>query len=120
MKRFRAHYAHPATCKRVARFATGISETVVFASPDLDEALRLGDRIAILRDGEVVQQGAREIVLKPADDYIESFVRDVSRVILISHAVCSLAPGAGSRCGSSLVIRAARLLSVDNIRPPAW
>ncbi len=54
-----------------ARTAEGVEETVVFITHDLDEALRLGDKIAILRDGRVVQQGtASEIVLSPADDYI--------------------------------------------------
>ncbi|PWV98995.1 glycine betaine/proline transport system ATP-binding protein [Hoeflea marina] len=57
-----------------------IRKTVVFITHDLDEALRLGDRIAILRDGEVVQQGTpQEIVLAPADEYISSFVREVNR-----------------------------------------
>jgi len=57
-----------------------IKKTIVFITHDLDEALRLGDRIAILRDGEVVQQGTgQEIVLNPADDYIMEFVRHVNR-----------------------------------------
>ncbi|MBO0662411.1 glycine betaine/L-proline ABC transporter ATP-binding protein [Jiella sp. MQZ9-1] len=57
-----------------------LSKTIVFITHDLDEALRLGDRIAILRDGEIVQQGTgQEIVLDPADDYISSFVREVNR-----------------------------------------
>jgi len=57
-----------------------IKKTVVFITHDLDEALRLGDRIAILRDGEIVQQGTgQDIVLKPADDYISSFVKEVNR-----------------------------------------
>ncbi|MDB5981504.1 MAG: glycine betaine/L-proline transporter ATP-binding protein [Pseudomonas sp.] len=57
-----------------------IKKTIVFITHDLDEALRIGDRIAILRDGEVVQQGTRqEIVMKPADDYIANFVKEVNR-----------------------------------------
>lgn len=57
-----------------------IKKTIVFITHDLDEALRLGDQIAILRDGEVIQQGSsQDIVLRPADDYIESFVREVNR-----------------------------------------
>ena len=57
-----------------------IRKTVVFITHDLDEALRLGDRIAILRDGEVIQQGtSQDIVLNPADDYIAKFVREVNR-----------------------------------------
>ena len=57
-----------------------LKKTVVFITHDLDEALRLGDKIAILRDGEVVQQGTgQEIVLSPADAYISDFVKEVNR-----------------------------------------
>ncbi len=57
-----------------------LAKTIVFITHDLDEALRLGDQVAILRDGEVVQQGApQEILLQPADDYVANFVRDVNR-----------------------------------------
>jgi glycine betaine/proline transport system ATP-binding protein len=62
-----------------------IRKTIVFITHDLDEALRIGDRIAILRDGEVVQQGTRqEIVMSPADDYIANFVKEVNRGRVIS------------------------------------
>jgi glycine betaine/proline transport system ATP-binding protein len=62
-----------------------IKKTIVFITHDLDEALRIGDRIAILRDGEVVQQGTRqEIVMSPADDYIANFVKEVNRGRVIS------------------------------------
>jgi len=57
-----------------------LHKTIVFITHDLDEALRLGDRIAILRDGEVIQEGTgQDIVLNPADAYIESFVKEVNR-----------------------------------------
>ncbi len=57
-----------------------LHKTIVFITHDLDEALRLGDRIAILKDGELVQQGApAEILLHPATDYVEAFVKDVNR-----------------------------------------
>ena len=57
-----------------------LKKTVVFITHDLDEALRLGDKIAILRDGKVIQQGSgQDIVLKPADDYISAFVKEVNR-----------------------------------------
>jgi glycine betaine/proline transport system ATP-binding protein len=95
-----------------------IGKTVVFITHDLDEALRLGDRIAILRDGEVVQQGTgQQIVLKPANDYIESFVRDVNRGRVIRSRTL-MVPGArvdGPDVDPSLVIEeVARLLSADN------
>ena len=61
-----------------------IRKTIVFITHDLDEALRLGDRIAILRDGEVIQQGtSQDIVLRPADGYVENFVREVNRARVI-------------------------------------
>ena len=57
-----------------------LKKTVVFITHDLDEALRLGDKIAILRDGEIIQKGTgQEIVLSPADAYISDFVKDVNR-----------------------------------------
>ena len=59
---------------------TEIHKTIVFITHDLNEALKLGDRIAIMRDGEIVQNGSpEEIVTLPADDYVTSFVQDVSR-----------------------------------------
>ncbi len=57
-----------------------IRKTIVFITHDLDEALRIGDQIAILRDGSIIQQGtSQDIVLRPADDYVASFVREVNR-----------------------------------------
>jgi glycine betaine/proline transport system ATP-binding protein len=57
-----------------------LHKTIVFITHDLDEALRIGDRIAILNDGELIQVGEpADILLKPADDYVEKFVRDVNR-----------------------------------------
>lgn len=59
---------------------TELKKTIVFITHDLDEALRLGDRIVILRDGSIIQQGdSQDILLRPADDYIERFVKDVNR-----------------------------------------
>jgi glycine betaine/proline transport system ATP-binding protein len=59
---------------------TELKKTIVFITHDLDEALRIGDKIAILRDGGMVQQGnAQEIILNPADDYIRDFVKDINR-----------------------------------------
>jgi glycine betaine/proline transport system ATP-binding protein len=95
-----------------------IGKTIVFITHDLDEALRLGDHIAILRDGEVVQQGSgQQIVLHPADDYISSFVKDVNRGRVIR---CRTLMTKGPRVNGpdvdpGLVIEeAARLLSPDN------
>ena len=57
-----------------------LNKTIVFITHDLDEALRLGDRVAILKDGAVVQVGTPvEIVGRPADAYVRAFVEDVDR-----------------------------------------
>lgn len=57
-----------------------LHKTIVFITHDLDEALRLGSHIAILRDGRLVQVGTpSDILMSPADDYVEAFVRDVNR-----------------------------------------
>jgi glycine betaine/proline transport system ATP-binding protein len=54
---------------------TKLSKTIVFVSHDLDEALKLGSRIAIMKDGRIVQYSVPEqIVLNPADEYVRTFV----------------------------------------------
>ncbi|MFF3915260.1 glycine betaine/L-proline ABC transporter ATP-binding protein [Streptomyces sp. NPDC001852] len=64
----------------VARLHREEGRTMVFITHDLSEALKLGDRIALMRDGKVVQLGTpEEIVGSPADDYVREFVRDVPR-----------------------------------------
>ncbi|SFC69436.1 glycine betaine/proline transport system ATP-binding protein [Alkalibacterium subtropicum] len=55
-------------------------KTIIFITHDLNESLRIGDRIAIMKDGEVVQVGTgEEILTNPANDYVERFVEDVDR-----------------------------------------
>jgi glycine betaine/proline transport system ATP-binding protein len=57
-----------------------LNRTVVFVTHDLNEAMRMGDRIMIMRDGRVVQLGtAQEILNTPADDYVTEFISDVDR-----------------------------------------
>ena len=66
------------------RLQDDLHKTVVFISHDLDEALKLGSRIVLLRDGQVVQEGTPEDILtSPADDYVARFVEgvDLSRVL---------------------------------------
>ena len=64
----------------VIRLQDETGKTMVFITHDLPEALRLGDRIAIMRDGAIVQLGTpEELVGSPADDYVANFVRDIPR-----------------------------------------
>ncbi len=68
----------------IVRLRREVSKTMMFITHDLSEALRLGDRIAIMRDGRFVQVGTpAEVVMQPADEYVANFVRDVPR----SHVV---------------------------------
>ncbi len=61
-----------------------LNKTIVFITHDLDEALRLADSIAILKDGFVVQTGdPQDIVMNPADEYIENFVKDINRARVV-------------------------------------
>jgi glycine betaine/proline transport system ATP-binding protein len=64
----------------VCRLQLETGKTMVFITHDLPEALRLGDRIAIMRDGKIVQLGTpEELVGAPADDYVQNFIRDIPR-----------------------------------------
>ena len=66
-----------------------LKKTTVFITHDLDEAVRIGDRIAIMRDGRLVQTGtAEDIVMNPIDDYVADFVAGISRLKVVhAHAV---------------------------------
>ena len=61
-----------------------MKKTTVFITHDLDEAVRVGHRIAIMRDGEVVQIGTpEEIVVNPSDEYVADFVKGISRLKVV-------------------------------------
>ena len=63
---------------------TKLHKTIVFITHDLNEALKIGDRIAVMRDGEIIQEGSpEEIVTLPTDEYVTEFVQDVSRAKVI-------------------------------------
>ncbi len=78
-----------------------LHKTILFITHDLDEALRIGDNIAILRDGEIVQKGSpQEIVLKPSDGYVSDFIKDINRSRVLR--VESIMNGEASESGPSL------------------
>ena len=69
-----------------------LKKTTVFITHDLDEAVRIGDRIAIMRDGRLVQTGtAEDIVMNPVDDYVADFVAGISRLKVV-HANAVMQP----------------------------
>ena len=80
---------------QLAALQKRLGKTIVFITHDLDEALRLGDRVAILNDGEVVQVGTpTDIVLRPADGFVADFVRGVNRARVLTAAAVAAAAGA--------------------------
>jgi glycine betaine/proline transport system ATP-binding protein len=83
----------------ICRLQVETGKTMVFITHDLSEALRLGDRIAIMRDGAIVQLGTpEELVGSPADEYVANFVRDVPRshVLTLRWIMREPAPGEGA------------------------
>jgi glycine betaine/proline transport system ATP-binding protein len=71
--------------EEVIRLQREVRKTMVFITHDLAEALKLGDRIAIMKDGKFVQVGTpEEVVARPADDYVADFTRDVPRAHVLT------------------------------------
>ena len=69
----------------VIRLQRDVRKTMIFITHDLAEALKLGDRIAIMKDGKFVQVGTpEEVVANPADDYVADFTRDVPRAHVLT------------------------------------
>ncbi len=79
-----------------------LKKTIVFITHDLNEAMRLGDRIAVMRDGRIVQTGtAQDILVRPANDYVASFTKDVDRSRVLTAAAVMDPPTRGDEadCG---------------------
>jgi glycine betaine/proline transport system ATP-binding protein len=90
----------------VIRLQHETGKTMVFITHDLPEALRLGDRIAIMRDGAIVQLGTpEELVGSPADDYVENFVRDIPRSHVLTLRWIMRDPTRGEDDGPRLDVR---------------
>jgi glycine betaine/proline transport system ATP-binding protein len=87
-----------------------LHKTIIFITHDLDEALRIGDNIAILRDGRMVQAGTpQEIVLKPADDYVRDFIQDINRarVLQVGSMAHGKPPAKGPKIEKNVVVEEA-------------
>jgi glycine betaine/proline transport system ATP-binding protein len=79
----------------VVRLQKDVKKTMIFITHDLAEALKLGDRIAIMKDGHFVQVGTpEEVVARPADDYVADFTKEVPRAhVLTARAIMRPANG---------------------------
>ena len=78
--------------EEVLRLQDQVGTTMVFITHDLHEALRLGDRVALMRDGALVQVGTpAELLIRPADDHVRDFTRDAPRaLVLTARDLCTL------------------------------
>jgi glycine betaine/proline transport system ATP-binding protein len=86
-----------------------VKKTILFVSHDLDEALRLGDRISIMRHGRIVQTGTpQDIVLRPADDYVAEFVRRMNPLKVLTGAMIMRARDALAAADGNVFLDAAR------------
>ncbi len=82
------------------RLQNVLRKTIVFITHDFDEAIRLADRIAIMRDGEIIQTGTpEELVLSPATDYVAEFTRGIPRAKVLTAGTVMTAPGGGPVAG---------------------
>jgi len=102
-----------------------LGKTIVFVSHDLDEAIKIGTRIAILRDGRLVQIGTpQEILSAPADDYVSAFVEgaDRTKVLTAEQIMQPLRVAANTRDSARTVLRKMErsgfsgLIVIDNAR----
>ncbi|MBF8252357.1 MAG: glycine betaine/proline transport system ATP-binding protein [Actinobacteria bacterium] len=109
--------------QEVIRLHHELGKTMVFITHDLSEAVKVGDRIAIMRDGAVVQTGTpEELVANPIDDYVANFVRDIpkSHVLSLKYLARPAAPGEdtdGPELSSSMIIRDAAQVILQTHKP---
>jgi glycine betaine/proline transport system ATP-binding protein len=107
----------------VIRLHRELGKTMVFITHDLSEAMKLGDRIAIMRDGAIVQMGtAMDLVLHPADAYVEDFLRDIpkSHVLTLETIARPLRhgePGDGPAVDADIIIKEATPTIIASVAP---
>ena len=74
--------------EELLRLQQDLHKTIIFITHDLNEALKIGDRIAIMRDGRIIQIGSpQDIVLRPVDEYVGEFVRGVSKTTVMGASI---------------------------------
>jgi glycine betaine/proline transport system ATP-binding protein len=107
----------------VIRLHHEVKKTMVFITHDLQEALKLGDRILIMRDGEVVQVGTPdEVVGAPADEYVRDFVSEVPKSHVLTLKWVMRQPGPddaldGPELPPSTIVQKAARLVLDSDKP---
>ncbi len=95
-----------------------MKKTIIFITHDLDEALRIGNRIALMKDGEIVQVGtSEEIMTNPANEYVEKFIEDVdkSKVFSAEHVMKRAESVEIGRHGPRVAIQQMKKLGISSI-----
>lgn len=95
-----------------------LSKTIIFVTHDLDEALKLGSRIALMKDGKIIQVGtSEEILMNPSNDYVERFVADVdmTRVLTAQDVMKKADPIISCRSGPRLAARLMKEYGISSL-----
>ncbi|WP_447553731.1 quaternary amine ABC transporter ATP-binding protein [Vreelandella sp. EE22] len=104
--------------QELLQLQTRMQKTTVFITHDLDEALSIGDRIVLLKDGEIVQIGTpEEILTQPADDYVRRFIEGVdrSRILTAESAMRPVRTSVRDTDGPRTALRRMRDYSLDSV-----
>lgn len=97
---------------------SALNKTILFVTHDLDEALKIGDRIALMKDGAIVQIGTpEEILTNPADEYVEKFVEgvDITKVLTAEGAMKAPDPVVSTKDGPHLALRLMKEHGISSI-----
>lgn len=103
---------------QLVQLQTQLGKTIIFITHDLNEAMRIGDRIAMMRNGQIVQVGtAEQILTDPANDYVAKFVADVDRTrVFTASSIMEPARGvAGSEAGPRMAHKIMRENQVSGL-----
>ncbi|MBR1368628.1 hypothetical protein RJ53_03550 [Methanocalculus chunghsingensis] len=95
-----------------------LSKTIIFVTHDLDEALKVGSRIALMKDGKIIQIGtAEEILMNPSNEYVERFVADVdmTRVLTAQDVMKKADPIISCKSGPRLAARLMKEYGISNL-----
>ena len=95
-----------------------MKKTIIFITHDLDEALKLGDRIAVMKDGVIVQIDTPEGILQnPADDYVKEFIQDVNRTKVVTASSIMKTPDSiiTSKDGARVAVRKMKEVGISSI-----
>ncbi|GAA5261893.1 glycine betaine/L-proline ABC transporter ATP-binding protein [Methanocalculus sp.] len=95
-----------------------LNKTIIFVTHDLDEALKLGSRIALMKDGKIIQVGtSEEILMNPSNDYVERFVADVdmTRVLTAQDVMKKADPVISCRSGPRLAARLMKEYGISSL-----